>query len=187
MNALRIASGIILGVACSAAVPAGLLAAGPDPSGGSSQATGDAGSGKAYTSLADLDAAYAQQMAALERKRLADLTGLARRATGSTPSESIGRHSTWPWRAGYTFEAEPAARAYLSRETGEPENHALAASIALISRAERGEFDQSLDDLKEFLAHRATAKIPDESRLPGAMVLCRRRGLSPPAGPRRSL
>ncbi len=77
---------------------------------------------------------------------------------------------TWPCARGLYCEAEPAARAYLSKESGEAENHALAASIALISRAERGEFDQSLNDLKQFLAHRATAEIPDERRLPAAMV-----------------
>ena len=42
-------------------------------------------------------------------------------------------------------------------ETGEHENYALAASIVLIMQAERGEFDKSLADLKEFLESRAAS------------------------------
>ena len=71
---------------------------------------------------------------------------------------------------GFYQEAEPIARAYLAKEQGEPETHALAESIALISRADRGEFDQSLADLKGFLQSRAAAQVPDDRRLPAALV-----------------
>jgi len=51
-----------------------------------------------------------------------------------------------------------------------PGSHALAASIALIARADRGEFDQSLADMKQFLDQRAATGIPQDRRLPGPLV-----------------
>jgi thiol-disulfide isomerase/thioredoxin len=161
-----------MGVACSALIPAVLLAADKDPGrgGNAGQATPDAGSGKAYSSVADLDAAYAQEAAALEQRRLADLTALAQRATGTEAERAYREAFDLAVARGYYVQAEPAARAYLARERGEPENHALAATIALITRAERGQFDDSMSDLKQFLQHRAGAVIPDERRLPAALV-----------------
>ncbi len=86
------AAPIMLCVACLAVVTAGPRAAGQDPvAGGKSgqAATGAVGDG-AFRSLADLEASYSQRMAALERKRLADLTGLAQRLTGAD-SERVYR------------------------------------------------------------------------------------------------
>jgi thiol-disulfide isomerase/thioredoxin len=172
MNALRTATRVILGVAFWALIPAVILAAAQGPSGGGNagQAAPDPGSGQAYNSVADLDAAYVEQAAALEKRRLADLTALAARLTGLEAERAYREAFDLAVARGLYVQAEPAARAYLAREKGEPENHALAGTIELIARAERGQFDESLADLKDFLAHRASASIPDERRLPAAMV-----------------
>ena len=71
---------------------------------------------------------------------------------------------------GLYSEAEPIARAYLAHERGEHENYALATSIMLIMDAERGEFDKSFAEVKEFLKQRAAAEIADEHRLPAPLV-----------------
>jgi thiol-disulfide isomerase/thioredoxin len=164
---------IIVGVACSALAPGVLVAAGLDPggSGSAAQTPGDAGGGKAYNSVAELDVAYAQQMAALEQRRLADLTALAARLTGLESERAYRAAFDLSLARGWYTQAEPAARDYLAREKGEPENHALAATIELVARAERGQFDESLTDLKAFIEHRATANIPDERRLPAPLVI----------------
>jgi thiol-disulfide isomerase/thioredoxin len=172
MKALRTAARVLLGAASSVVFPAVLLAAGQDPAGAgkTGQAAPDAASGKAYSSLADLDADYAQQAKALEQRRLADLTALAQRVTGLEAERVYRAAFDLAVARGLYAGAEPAARAYLARETGEPENHALAATIAVVARAQGGQFDESLAELKQFLQHRASANIPDERRLPGAMV-----------------
>jgi thiol-disulfide isomerase/thioredoxin len=172
MTAQAIAARIIFGAACAAIVPAVLLAADQDAGGGgkTGQPAPNAGSGKTYSSLADLDAEYVRQAAALEQRRLADLTALAQQLTGTEAERVYRSVFDLAVARGLYAQADPAARAYLARETGEPENHALAATIALVTRAERGQFDESLADLKRFLERRATAGIPDERRLPAALV-----------------
>jgi peroxiredoxin len=166
------ATRIMIGVVCLAAVPAVLLAAGQDPGGGGKGGHGtvDAGRDQAFSSVADLEASYAQQVAVLERKRLLDLTALAQRLTGIESERAYRAAFDLAVARGLYAEAEPAASAYVAKESGEAENHALAASIMLITRASRGEFDESLADLKRFLARRAAADIPDERRLPAPLV-----------------
>ena len=68
-------------------------------------------------------------------------------------------------------DAEAAARAYLAREgAGDAQSQALAASIVLVNRAARGEYEQSLVDLESFLKRRAAEQLPDDQRLPPGLV-----------------
>ncbi len=62
----------------------------------------------------------------------------------------------------------------LTHSRGEHENYALAASIVLIMDAERGEFDKSLAELKDFLKRRAAAEVTDDDRLAAPLVVRRR-------------
>jgi thiol-disulfide isomerase/thioredoxin len=126
--------------------------------------------GQAFGSLADLEASYARQAADLDRKKLADLAALAARSSGDDSERAFRAAFDLGVARGFYQEAEPIARAYLAQEQGEPETHALAESIALISRADRREFDQSLADLKGFLQSRAAAQVPDDRRLPAALI-----------------
>jgi len=170
MKSPRTATRIMIGVAWLAVVPGALPAAGQDPSGQARAGSGQVGGGGAISSVADLEASYARQMAELEQRKLADLAALAERQTGIEAERAFRAAFDLAVARGLYLQAERAARTYLAREQGEPETHALAASITLISRAERGEFDQSLADLKQFLEQRAAANVPDDRRLPGPLV-----------------
>ena len=125
-----------------------------DPRAGAVQAGND----EVFGSLAELQASYARKLADLDRKKLADLAALAQRQSGIEAEAAYRMAFDLAVSRGLYTAAEPIARAYLAREHGEPESHALAASIILISRAERGEFEQSLADLKGFLKRRAASQ-----------------------------
>jgi thiol-disulfide isomerase/thioredoxin len=151
---------IMLGVACLAVVSLVPPAAAQDPGGGS----------KAYSSLADLEASYERQLTDLERRKLADLVVLAGRLNGIEAESAFRAAFDLSVARGLYAEAEPSARAYLARKKGEPETQALAASVILVAHAERGEFERSLAELKQFLDSRAAAPVPDDRRLPGALI-----------------
>ncbi len=147
-----------------------ILRAAPVPNSCEDDKPAQAASGGAFGSLSDLEAHYARQAAELDRKKLADLAELGKRLTG-LDAEAAYR-SAFDLAVGRALysDAEPTARAYLARERGEHENFALAASIVLIMQAERGEFDKSIADLKEFMKRRATAEVSDEHRLSAPLV-----------------
>jgi thiol-disulfide isomerase/thioredoxin len=171
MNSLRTATRSVIGIAMSV-VPAVLLAVPPTFAGGGNPGPGtiQAGDGEGFGSLADLQVSYARKLAELDRKKLADLAALAQRQSGIEAEAAYRAAFDLAVARGFYTEAAPVARAYLAREHGEPESHALAASIILIGRAERGEYDGSLADLKGFLAQRAAAQVADEHRLTPPLV-----------------
>ena len=127
--------------------------------------------GKAeFRSLAELDAYYRQQADELDRRKLLDMAALAGRLTGMDAETAYRAVFDMAVARGFFNAAEPAARAYLAREEGEPQSQALAAMISLIARADRGEYDQSLADLEAFLKRRAAVQIPEEQRLPPPLL-----------------
>ena len=119
-----------------------------------------------FRSLADLDAHYRQQTDALDRRKLLDMAVLAGRSTGMDSEAAYRAVFDMAIAREFFNTAEPAARAYLSREEGMPQSQALAAMISLIARADRGEYDRSLADLEGFLKKRAALQIPEQQRLP---------------------
>jgi len=171
MNSSRTAARSVIGIAMSVVVailpaaPQG-FAGGGDPT----PSTVQAGDGERFGSLAELQTSYARKLAELDRKKLADLAALAVRQSGIEAEAAYRAAFDLAVARGFYTEAEQVARAYLAREHGEPESHALAASIILIGRAERGEFDASLADLKTFLARRAASEVADEHRLSSPLV-----------------
>src|SRR5262245_7742960 len=90
-----------------------------------------------YRTLAELEASYERQSAELERKKLADLAALAGRSSGVEAERAYRAAFGLAVARGLYGDAVPAARAYLAREQGEPETHALAASVVLITLADR--------------------------------------------------
>ncbi len=124
----------------------------------------------AFNSRAELEAHYARQAAELDRRKLADLSALAQRQTGYDSESTYHAAFDLAVGRGLYSEAESLARAYLAHARGDHENFALAASIILIKQAERGEFDKSVVELKEFLKQRAAADVSDEHRLPAPLV-----------------
>ena len=124
-----------------------------------------------FRSLAELDAHYRQQADELERRKLLDLAALAGRSSGMQAEAAYRAVFDLAVARGFFSAAEPAARAYLSREGGPPQTQALAAMITLIARADRGEYDGSLEDLVAFIKSRAAAQIPEEQRLPPPLLI----------------
>ncbi len=125
----------------------------------------------AFKTLSDLQAHYARQAAELDRKKLADLSALAQSQTGVLAEAAYHVAFDLAVGRGLYSDAEATARAYLAHSRGDHENYALAASIVLIMDAERGEFDKSLAELKDFLKRRAAAEVTDEERM-AAPLLC---------------
>ena len=123
-----------------------------------------------FRSLAELDAHYRQQADELDRRKLLDMAALAGRSIGMEAEAAYRAVFDMAVARGFFSTAEPAARAYLSREEGAPQSQALAAMISLIARADRGEYDRSLADLEAFLKRRAAVHIPEEQRLPPPLL-----------------
>jgi thiol-disulfide isomerase/thioredoxin len=138
-----------------------------DPRRGPVQA---ASGGESFGSLAELQASYVRKYADLDRKKLGDLAALAQKQSGIEAEAAFCAAFDLAVSRGLYTEAEPIARAYLARDHGEHESHALAASITLIARADKGEYDTSLTDLRTFLARRAAAQVGDEHRLTCPLV-----------------
>jgi thiol-disulfide isomerase/thioredoxin len=168
MKSSRAATRIMAGVAVLFIVP--ILHSAPVPDSGEADKPTQCAASGTFNSLSDLEAHYARQAAELDRKKLADLSALAGRQTGVDAETTYHVAFDLAVGRGLYSEAEPAARAYLSHGRGEHENYALAASIVLIMDAERGEFEKSLVELKEFLKQRAAAEIADEDRLAAPYV-----------------
>jgi thiol-disulfide isomerase/thioredoxin len=123
-----------------------------------------------FHSLSELNAYYKKQADELDRRKLLDLAALAARSKGAEAETAFRGAFDLAVAKGLYGAAEPAAREYLTRESGSPQSQALAASITLIARADRGEYDQSLADLERFLNSRAAARIPEDQRLPPALL-----------------
>lgn len=124
-----------------------------------------------YPRLAELEARFRKQAEELDRSKLTALAELARTTSGGESEATYRALFDLAVARGLYNEAEAAAKEYLAHEQGPLESHALAASIALIARAGRGEHEESLADLKGFLERRAAAGVPDEQRLPAALAV----------------
>jgi thiol-disulfide isomerase/thioredoxin len=109
-----------------------------------------------FRSLAELNAHYEKEAGKLQAARIDSLAKLAATAGGEESEAAYRTLFDLAVALGLYDVAEPAARAYLGREQGEPENYALAASIDLIARAGRGEYDRCRADLEDFLKRRAS-------------------------------
>jgi thiol-disulfide isomerase/thioredoxin len=119
----------------------------------------------------EIEARFRKAAEDLDRGKLTELTFLARNAKGEESEAAYRAAFNLAVARNLYREAEPAARAYLTRDTaGDHQSQALAASIVLVNRASRGEYDRSLADLEGFLKRRAAEKLPEEQRLPPALV-----------------
>ena len=123
-----------------------------------------------FHSLAELDAHYRQQADELDRRKLLDMAALAGRLTGMEAEEAYRAVFDMAVARSLFNAAEPAARAYLSREGGPPQSQALAATITLIARADRGEYDRSLADLVGVHQEPRGGPDPRGKRLPPPLL-----------------
>ncbi|MGC8640971.1 MAG: TlpA family protein disulfide reductase, partial [Isosphaeraceae bacterium] len=135
------------------------------------QAVGQQANTPAFPRLAEIEARFQQAAENLDRGKLHALAALATRTKGAESEAAFRAAFDLAVARNLYAEAEPAARAYLSRETaGDPQSQALAASIVLVNRASRGEYEQSLADLETFLKARAAEQLPEDKRLPPGLV-----------------
>jgi thiol-disulfide isomerase/thioredoxin len=138
---------------------------------GVSVASGQQGPNLGFSRLIEIEARYRKSAEDLDRSKLLSLSFLAKDAKGEESEAAYRAAFNLAVARNLYADAEAAARGYLSREAaGDPQSQALAASIVLVNRATRGEYDQSLADLENFLKRRAAEKIPEEKRLPAGLI-----------------
>src|SRR5690348_12610922 len=129
-----------IGIALTfAALTVGLPAAGR-----SQERVGQGRSG--YTSVDELNAAYAKKLRDLDRQRVADLAALAGSKGGEEAARAYRELFNLAVARELYVEAEPAAQQYLKTQPMDSEDRALAAIVALTAKAERGKYDESLAD-----------------------------------------
>jgi thiol-disulfide isomerase/thioredoxin len=134
-------------------------------------AVGQPGQRPDFSRLAEIEGRYRQAAVDLDRSKLFALASLARNARGEESEAAYRAAFDLAVARNLYGEAEAAARAYMTRDTpGDPQSQALAASIVLVNRAARGQYDQSLNDLERFLERRAAEKLPEDQRLPSGLV-----------------
>lgn len=117
----------------------------------------------AFATLGELDASYARQLTELNRRRIADLTRLAAKLSGEDADHVYKAILRAAVNYDMFAEAEPAAKQFLTTEPTDRRDRALALLIMLVGKAERGEHDQSLNDLLSFLKARPERPEPDQS------------------------
>lgn len=125
---------------------------------------------KRYASLEDLNASYARQAVELDRKRVLDLAATAEALQGEEAEAAYRQLFRLAVVRDFYAEAEPAARAFLKSGPADPQDRALASFIGLIARANRGEYDQSLADLENYLKKAPIASDPSKRLDPAEVV-----------------
>jgi thiol-disulfide isomerase/thioredoxin len=125
---------------------------------------------QAYGSLEDLRASYAKRLIELDRRRLADLTALAARQTPEEAEPTYRELFRLAVARNLYTEAQSAAAAYLKAGGVEPEDRAIAALVLVISQADRGEFDRSLESLAGFIQSNPVADEPTRRLDPSTAI-----------------
>ncbi|MEO6810635.1 MAG: TlpA disulfide reductase family protein [Isosphaeraceae bacterium] len=113
----------------------------------------------AFATIDELDASYTRQLTELHRRRIADLTKLAAKLHGLDADRAYGEILRAAINNDMFVEAELAAKQFLATEPTDQRDRALAFLTMLVAKAERGEHDQSLNDLLTFL--KANPKRPE--------------------------
>ena len=186
MKSLRTSTRILISVVWLIVVPA-VLAAGGQKQGGGAKAGGEAGIGESFSSLADLEAFYARQADGLERRKLADLAALAERQTGVDAENAF--RAAFDLAVARGLYSRPSTRRgpTLAREQGEPETHALAASIVTDLAGGAGRV-RSIPGRAEAVPRFAGGcQDPRRSTPARSLGLCRGRSLSRAIDPWRPL
>jgi thiol-disulfide isomerase/thioredoxin len=108
----------------------------------------------AFPKLEALNAAYQAQRRDLERRRISDLGALAEKAQGPEASAAYRQLFGLAIAEGLCGEATVAAGRCLASASADRDARALATLVQVLARAEKGEHDRALGDLKA-LFHRA--------------------------------
>ena len=123
-----------------------------------------------FDSLEALRASYAKQAIDLERRRIADMTALAAKQTGEAMEVTYRELFGLAIARDLFTEAEPAALAYMKTPGGEVRDNAIAAYVGVIAKANRGEYDASLADIKAYFERFPVDADPTKRVDPGLAV-----------------
>jgi thiol-disulfide isomerase/thioredoxin len=108
-----------------------------------------------FAALDALDASYRHQLHDLECRRIADLAALAEKAPGPEADAAYRQLFGLAIARELCREAQTAAGRCLASTSSGRDVHALAALVQVLSRTDKGEHDQALDDWKNLLKESA--------------------------------
>jgi peroxiredoxin len=98
--------------------------------------------------LEALNVSYRQELREIERRWIADLADLADKSSGPEANDAYRQLFNLAIARDLCTEAQPAARNCLASLPAGQDLRALAASVQVFARAEKGEYEQSLGDFK---------------------------------------
>jgi peroxiredoxin len=125
--------------------------------------------GGAGASLQSINGDYARQLLQLERQRLDRLAQLAPRQSPKEAAETYEQLFRLAIANNLFREAEPAAKQVLKSAGGSPPViQFLARTIDIIASADRGDYDESLSDLRTLIE--ATSKRGRPGEAPAALL-----------------
>ena len=113
----------------------------------------DKGSARAhdFESRAALNAYYDQQFLQVDKRRIADLSALAKKLSGPEMEMTYLDALNLAVARDLYEPAQPAAEAYLARQDGNPRTRALACFVDIVAEADREQYSKALTDLERFL------------------------------------
>jgi len=132
-----------------------------DPAGSKPKVLSPGGAG---ASLRSLNEDYARQLLQLERQRLERLAQLASRQSPKEAAETYEQLFRLAIANNLFREAEPAAKQVLKSAGGSPPViQFLARTIDIIASADRGDYDESLADLRTLIEVTSKRRRPGEA------------------------
>jgi thiol-disulfide isomerase/thioredoxin len=132
---------------------------------------GRAGSGPESDALARIEADYQAQRAQIDRERIERLARLAHSQTGRDAELTYLEILRFAIAADRYAAAETVAERVIRAGTMNPEVEFLAQLVNIIAEAERGDYDQSMRDLKTYVAGRGASPAPPAQNLSSRTVL----------------
>jgi peroxiredoxin len=107
-----------------------------------------------------LDFSYRQELSAIERRWIADLADLADMSSGPEADDAYRQLFNLAIARDLCIEAQPAARNCSASIASGQDLRALAASVQVFARADKGEYEQSLADLKALFKKPGSGEQP---------------------------
>jgi peroxiredoxin len=98
--------------------------------------------------LEALNVSYRQELREIERRWIADLADLADKSSGPEANDAYRQLFNLALARDLCTDAQPAARNCLESIPAAQDLRALAASVQVFARAEKGEYEQSLRDFE---------------------------------------
>jgi peroxiredoxin len=133
-------------------------------------ATRAPGQDSQFKSREEVNTHYAEKFAELEKQHIADLGKLAAAQEGDEAQATYRLLFNLAIARNLYSAAEPAAEAVIEKDGAASDVEALGHFINAIAEADRGEYEQSLTHLKEFVESRGPVADP-ERRIDASTIL----------------